>query len=197
MEGGGDGSASKAALRDGMNGFLGSVKQAASAKGWRWKLVACGGRDQTFRAFAHALKVQDMLIVVLLVDAEERVTKSPKGHLRDREPWKFPEVDDRCVHLMIQTMETWIVADVHSLANYYGKGFKPRALPRSTDLEAVPKDDMSRQLLIATRGSQKGEYHKIRHASDLLKVIDPKIVASRCPACARLFRDLAALISTA
>ena len=49
----------------------------------------------------------------------------------------------------------------------------------------------------ATRRTQKGAYHKIRHASDILKRIDRQMVQQRCPACARLFTVLEQAIRAA
>jgi Domain of unknown function (DUF4276) len=46
----------------------------------------------------------------------------------------------------------------------------------------------------ATRDTQKGAYHEIRLASDLLKRIDREKVRKRCPHCARLFDTLLRLI---
>ena len=40
---------------------------------------------------------------------------------------------------------------------------------------------------VALRQGMEGVYHKIRHASDLLKRIDSSKVRDRCPSCERLF----------
>ena len=87
-------------------------------------------------------------------------------------------------------METWIVADPEALAAYYGQGFRADALPARQDLEAESKEAVARALETATRGTRKGEYRKIRHASDLLKSIDPTRVRRRCARCERLFNEL-------
>ena len=90
---------------------------------------------------------------------------------------------------MVQTMETWIVADRPVLEDYYGDGFDGNALPGMADLEAASGVDKS--LERATRNSGRGRYRKIGHASDLLRRIDPETVRKRCPACRRLFETLA------
>ncbi len=94
------------------------------------------------------------------------------------------------VHLMIQTMETWIVADVDALANFYGQGFRDAALPQRNDLEVEPKASVATALHNATRKTRKGPYHKIHHASDLLKRLAPHTVRQRCRSCDRLFATL-------
>jgi hypothetical protein len=70
MEGGGDGKDSKAALRQGMDAFLSTLKDAARAKSWRWKLVCCGPRNAAYDGFRNAVRNNDDTIIVLLVDAE-------------------------------------------------------------------------------------------------------------------------------
>ncbi len=54
-------------------------------------------------------------------------------------------------------------------------------------LETVAKTDIDRALELATKDTQKGCYHKIHHASDLLGRIDPDRVRQRCAHCKRLF----------
>ncbi len=115
MEGGGAGKDGKAALRQGMDGFLDPLKQAARAKAIHWRLICCGPRDEAFRGFQNALRRGDDDIVVLLVDSEGPVEGEPRAHLYARDGWNLNDVDDRSVHLMVQTMEAWIVADVDVL----------------------------------------------------------------------------------
>jgi hypothetical protein len=62
------------------------------------------------------------------------------------------------------------------------------------DLETVAKDEVAKALEEATRDTQKGAYHKIRHAGDLLKRIDREMVQKRCRHSARLFESVIELI---
>ena len=98
--------------------------------------------------------------------------------------------NDVAIHLMTQTMETWILADSEALADYYGQNFSRNALPKSNDLERVSKVDVEQALKQATRKTQKGTYHKIEHAGDLLELIDPEKARKKCRHCARLFSVL-------
>ena len=201
MEGGGDSRDTKTALRQGMEAFLITIKAAVREKSWRWKLICCGSRNETFRKFRKAFQDGEYAITVLLVDAEAPVEglvedRSVRDHLRSRDRWDLDFVSAAdVIHLMIQTMETWIVADQQALAKYYGKGFRGNALPRTINLEATAKTEISGALNRTTRYTQKGLYHKIRHTSDLLKKIDPQQVANRCPSCARLFNTLFCMLS--
>jgi len=136
-------------------------------------------------------------MTALLVDAEGPVATSPCAHLQSRDGWEFGDVPDDVVHLMIQNMEAWIVADTTALAAYYGQRFNANPLPEAQDLETVPKTALAAALERATRATQKGAYHKIRHASDLLQRIDRQKVLQRCPSCTRLFETLGRLIAAA
>lgn len=139
MEGGGTGANSKASLRQGMAEFLHELKDKAQEKSWRWKLVCCGPRDAAYRGFTNECQNTDTTIVVLLVDAEDPVTASPRDHLAKRDRWNMKKVEDDTVHLMVQVMETWLVADRDALAKYYGQGFQRKALPNRQNLEKEKK----------------------------------------------------------
>lgn len=186
MEGGGKRANSKAMLRTGMDAFLAEIKNAYRAKGWHWKLVPCGSRNEAHKGFQNG----DADIVVLLVDSEDPVSLPPTDHLKARDGWNLNGVNDDYVHLMVQSMEAWIVADPDALAAYYGQGFQKNALPRHQNLEKVNKDDIGDSLDRATQKTQKGKYHKIQHARHLLQCINPTIVRKRCPHCKRLFETL-------
>ena len=84
MEGGGRGLDTRAALRRGMDGLLGPLKQAARDKSLRWKLVCCGPREAAFRGFRKAARNAEAAIVILLVDAEGPVATGPCEHLQAR-----------------------------------------------------------------------------------------------------------------
>ncbi len=192
MEGGGPTTSSgRAALRQGMERFLASMKQRAREASWHWKLACWGGRDATFDRFIRAVEDHEHTVTMLLVDAEGPVSQPVLQHLRSRDPhWNLRLADEEMVHLMIQTMEAWIVADVDALASYYGRGFRAAALPRREELELEPKERLATALNNATRNTREGAYHKIHHASDLLKRLDSPTVRSRCPGCDRLFATL-------
>lgn len=197
VEGGGDGKDGKAAIRNGMNGFLKEVKEAADRKNnIKWRLTACGGRDDAFKRFMHEIERSTSDFVVLLVDSEGPVRKLPRLHLKERDHWDLPGVSEDNIHLMIQLMETWIVSDVNMLAEYYGKDFRQSALPRAVNLENTQKRDIEKALANATRDTTKGEYKKIKHAGALLERLNPKVVGGRCPSCERLFNVLQEFIDS-
>ena len=201
MEGGGSGkgaSKAKGSLRRGMDQFLDELKQAARNRGLRWKLVCCGSRDQAFGFFRDFQEHDGYDKPVLLVDAEGLVQcNSTRKHLQERDNWKMSFCSDDSVHLMAQVMETWISADPIALENYYGNEFETNLLSKSVDLEIVPKEQISSELKQATRGTTKGEYHKIRHASEILKKLDANRVRKRCLHCDSLFQTMRCIIQDA
>ena len=204
LEGGGDTAGSRATLRQGMDAFLQPLKQAARRKALHWKLVACGARREAYKGFQNAVINRDAdEVIVLLVDAEEQVNQTAVEHLRNRDDWDFRVASDNgmllddVVHLMVQTMETWIVGDPGALSRYYGPGFRTDLLPGAQNLETVARTDVVDRLKEATRRTQKGRYHKIKHASDLLRRIDLGTVKGRCPHCRLLFERLGELVEAA
>ena len=195
MEGGGDSASTRAQLRSGMDQFLSELKNLARAKAMRWKLVPVGGRDQAFKQFLSHPNDPDYPIRVLLVDAEAALTSVDKrSHLRARDGWDLSGVSEDHIHLMVQTMEAWIVADPEALADYYGQRFRRNTLPTRANLEEEPKVDCSGRLSEATRPTQKGGYQKIGHAADLLALISPDKVRNRCPHAKIMFSVLSQLI---
>ena len=194
---GGDGKDTKAALRQGMDALLHPLKEVARARALHWKLVPCGGRDKALQGFRNAAVNGDDAIVVLLVDAEGSVDRAPHLHLQSRAGWNMDFADEDTINLMVQTMETWIVSDLDALSRYYGQNFNGNVLPSRENLEEVAKEEVARALNRATEHTTKGCYHKIRHASDLLKRIDVERVKQRCPYCARLFNVLGRMIDAA
>lgn len=199
MEGGGVSRDAKGDLRRGMETLLQPLKEAARAKALHWKLVACGARNEAFRRFRNAVGNGDNATVVLLVDAEEPLPadRGPRQHLQSRDGWDLQFADEDTIHLMVQSMETWIVADLDALRTYYGQHFNGKVLPRAKNLEEVARADVARKLKQAIKRTTKPRYHKIKHASDLLKRIDVEKVKDRCPHCARLFDVIGRMIDSA
>ena len=177
--------------------LLAPIKREAIRRAWRWRLICWGGRDATYRRFRSAIRNREADVVMLVVDAESPLNNAPIDHLRRQDGWDLSFVNASMIHLMVQTMETWLVADPDALAAYYGQGFRRSALPTHVDIESVPKSDVERAVNNATRDTQKGDYHKIRHASELLKRVDPDRVQDRCPACAKLFAAFDAIFDPA
>ena len=190
VEGGGDTAQQKSDLRQGFDCLFSQAKNKAREKRYRWTLIPCGSRQQTYEAFKNALKTKPLATNVLLVDSEDPVSSCTAlnndaiirvEHLQKRDNWVFDGVESECVHLMVQCMEAWIVADVDALKIFYGQDFSVNFLPKRNNLEEEPKTDIYNKLKQATKPTQKGEYAKIKHASKLLLIIDSGKVEKCCP----------------
>ena len=211
LEGGGNTSETLAPFRQGMSAFLKPVVDEVRKRKIRWRVIPCGGRKEAFDSFCDALKNEPGAFHVLLVDAEEPITKSPWEHLKARvgDQWDKPAkaTDEHC-HLMIVTMETWFLADPVAVREFFKlkKGFDASALPAvppiptppklPTVLETMSKSSVNAVLKRATRNTVDEQYEKIRHGAKLLAMVDPDLVRQQCPACDRLFKTLATAMET-
>lgn len=195
IEGGGDQSDVKRRLREGFAAFLGTLHEQCRARRIRLNVILCGGRAKTFEAFSAQVGKDPAVRCLLLVDAEGPVQGRPWAHLRARkgDEWCCPPgADDDHCHLMAQLSEAWLLCDLEALKRYYGDGFRDKMLPGREDVEAIPKRDVERALREATAQTRKGEYHKTRHAPELLGKIDPEKVCRRAAHCQRLFTSIRA-----
>jgi len=183
VEGGGDKSDTKAAIREGFSRFLGGGV----------RVIPCGPRENALRSFKAAMRDHPHAVNLLLVDAEGPVARPAAEHLRLSGNWQLTETPEELFHLMVQAMEAWLLCDPETLAGYYGQGFRARALSARQNIEEVAKDQLIPILNRATEGTTKGRYHKIWHCRDLLIRIDPAKVRARAPHCERLFQVLAAV----
>ncbi|WP_066384778.1 MULTISPECIES: DUF4276 family protein [unclassified Anabaena] len=192
VEGGGDGKNTKALIRQGLSQFLKPLVEVAKSRKIKWSIIMCGTRNHAFRDFKNALKDHPDALNILLVDAEAPVNvESPWQHLKSRDNWDKPlGVDDSQCHLMVQAMEAWFIADIATLTKFYGKGFKENAIPKSSNVEIIAKDNLEPSLKNATCNTTKGEYHKINHASKLLELLDVTTVRQASTKCDRLFTTL-------
>ena len=207
IEGGGNTAEQKAELRQGFDVLFASEKSKAREKRGSLKFICCGGRQQAYEAFINSLTVNPNTMNALLVDSETPIGPVPQNKMEDAmtrvahlkqkdgsagrgqgDGWELGNVPPERVHLMVQCMEAWIVADPDALEIFYKQNFKKNSLPKRPDLEKEPKTDLYEKLKIATQDTQKGEYGKIKHACKLLLVIDPEKIAKRCSRF-RIFRD--------
>ena len=197
MEGGGPTADSRRLLRVGVEQFLNELRRAARDEGLELRVICCGGRREAHSRSAAA-RAKGTCDVLLLVDSENAVDGDPRAHLVMQDEWRDLEsvpVDQ--VHLMVQVMETWLVADKGALQRYYGRRLRAEELPNEEDLETVPKADILASLRRATAHTPTGKYRKMGHARGLLSLLDTDTVRARCRYCDRLFNVLASAIDAA
>jgi hypothetical protein len=191
VEGGGN-KDSRARLRESFSRFLSEPRLAAHQRSIQWRVVMCGSREEAYRMFEDRLLRHPSTLVFLLVDAERLVASaSTREHLGSGEDgWDLSFAADQQCHLMAQVMESWFLADPDALERFYGQAFGKSQIPRRTNVEEVPKDEVMASLDNASRRTQRGRYHKIQHGPRILESLDPQRVRSRAPHCDRLFEEL-------
>ena len=193
-EGGGDGPNTKDPFREGMRTFLNELYEIARKKSIKLNLIICGGRGAAYDNFKTALKIHSHALNILLVDAEAPVSKTPWLHLKQRDNWEALGCDDKRCHLMVQTMEAWLIADKEALRKFYGQGFNEKALPKITDVEKIEKSQLEKSLNKAISKTNKHEYRKILHGAKLLGLIDPTKVRQASKHCNRIFTTIISLM---
>ncbi|WP_437766172.1 DUF4276 family protein [Sorangium sp. So ce281] len=193
VEGGGETRRAQEPLRIGFGKLFARVLGERA----RPKVITCGSRNAAFDDFKRGLKSHPDALCILLVDSEEPVKPgtSTWDHVlrREGDQWLRPDgVSDEQLHLMVQAMEAWLVADPEALAAYYKNGFRRDALPQQKNVEQVAKRDLYDVMERATRDSKtKGKYAK-SHAFELIGLVDPHKVRAASAHAARLFNMLAA-----
>lgn len=198
VEGGGDGKDLRRECRRAFNTFFGK----AGLKGRMPRVFASGSRREAYEDFCHAFRTaRGNKFVVLLVDSETPVDKDSDAwsHLKARPDNKWdkpPGADADNVHLMVQCMEAWFLADKQALSEFFGQRFKQSALPAHVEIEDIPKKDIYQGLERATHQSvRKKTYHKGRHSFAILAELDPAKVVNASPHAERLVRTLLARAS--
>ncbi len=180
VEGGGNNKSQKSECRRGFSEFIRKI----GLSGRMPSVVACGSRDAAFEMFCTALKTADHHdLILLLVDSEAPVDQPGRCEfLSLHDAWDIPAgVSDSQVHLMVQCMEAWFLADRDTLRRYYGHHVNTGALPRNQAIEEIDKSQLMTGLRNATRNTQKGAYSKGGHSFDLLAQIDPDLVSNASP----------------
>lgn len=170
IEGGGQDHTGRKRLRQGFSALLEPLKQKGLANRVRWDFVMCGATEEAYEQFCDA-RPRHAGLCVLLVDADGPLQGEPWDHLQKRSGKLQRPATDACCHLMVETMEAWLLCDLDEVARYYGKAFRRGILPRPEQAERTRKTQLEQDLKRATETTQKGEYHKIRHAADLLERI--------------------------
>ncbi len=195
VEGGGGQDRTRTSFKKAFVLFL----KKALGNGPQPRIEPCGSRDEARRDFCRSLQQNPDTCAVLLVDSEGPVAEevTPWEHLQRRDGWQSPvRVPADQVHLMVQCMEAWFLADRQTLADYYGRDFKADALPGYPNPENAPKRDLMDGLSRATRETSKGDYHKARHGFPILERLDPSAVRARCPHADALLNLLSARLCT-
>lgn len=190
IEGGGDG---KDLISECRKGFISFFEKACPGVPHP-KFIPCGTRASAYDDFCTAVSKGEKAL--LLVDSEAPVNDMhqqgdsagwrPWLHLQVRDGWRMP--DGACemdCHLMVQSMESWFIADSAELQAFFGEGFNTNPLPKNIkNIEKIAKDDIYKSIDRAvmhctTRG--KSHYSKGDHSFKILLRINPNKVREASP----------------
>ena len=157
------------------------------------RLVACGGRRQTYDDFTTAHTQSGGAYTAMLVDSEDVVAniEKPWDHLRKRpdDGWRRPaNSTSEQVFLMTTCMETWIVADRLALRKHYAQVNETR-LPALPDLEKRGRQEVQDALEKATSAC-KNAYEKGKRSFQVLGQLDPDTLKKHLPSFSRMTRIL-------
>ena len=193
VEGGNEYKDSLTKIREGFTNFFHNSNETYIDK---IHVIACGSRFRAYKDFIIAWESNSDCINILLVDSETEVSSIPCAHLKTEDPdfWKFENCHERHIHLMVQVMESWFLADKEALKTFYGNGFREEKLPCDTQVDTISKGTIEVKLKAATRNSARGRYHKINHAPYILELLDIAKVRAAAHHCDRLFTTLSELM---
>ena len=145
------------------------------------RLVATNGTP--IQDYEDGIRSHPDAVNLLLLDSDDL----PERRLR-LSAWPADRVFWR-----IRLMESWFLADKESLKRFYQRDFNEAALPPARNVETIPKRDVEYGLKEFSRRTQKGPYHKTKHAPAILALIDSSLVRSAAADCDRLFQVLESL----
>ena len=156
-----------ASLRAPMSKFLDPIRQTIKSRRTKLLIEVCGDIGRTRRAFERSLEKAKFL----LVDSDGPAS-SVKGPHR---------------HEMVETMESWFLADWETLRSHFNAD---KADPSKTrNIEQIPKKEVS-SILADLASARRKKYHKTGDAPRLLEKIRLDIVRMRAPSCDRLCNAL-------
>lgn len=173
------------------------------------RVIACGGRTDAYNDFYKSVRNKENAF--LLIDSEDVIDDKfdiGNNNNQDGSPWehlnntkenqltKPKDVSDKQCHLMVTSMETWLLADVNALSEYFGKKFKGESLPRHNNLERIDKNNVLEAINKAAKDTAKKRYEKGRDSFCILGMIDPALVQEKSPWAKRLIDTLLANTTT-
>ncbi len=174
-------------LKEGFRRFLDELYKEAGRRRCRLDLIATRGTP--VEDYRTALRTHPEAWNILLLDSDGPFVTFDEVCQR-KQLRQLPSQDS--TFWMVQTMESWFLADTDALSQYYGRDFDVDALKGSAKVEEIHKADAYNKLGRATRETKKGGYQNTRHAPELLASINPGKVRAAAPNCDRLFREVLA-----
>ena len=134
-----------------------------------------GGKSQTIQKFKTNKLEADLILLLVDLDKpeSERDNDLKKEKLWDRKD---------CVFYMIPEMESWFISQPDVLDCFYGlDNNKKRISSKIPQRKASEIEHPDELLMRITKSTKKGEYHKVKHAIELLQLLDANRLANDFP----------------
>ncbi len=159
----------------------------------RVRVFASGSRENAVRDFVLPLRTGPPSLpsrpncTLLLVDSEIPVSESHSP------PEVLPglssdtQVPKGAVHLMVECMENWFLADPESCKRVAPNGFLVAKLGNTAHVEAVAKADAIQRVQTAFGGTGAGVYLKSKDGPLLLESLDVEVLKKKAPRAAAFF----------
>ena len=181
-------------LRQGFNEFFGKWTNEENVE-TKIQPILCGDRGKAVKIFLNDDVQYSEGFAILLIDSEREKdeNKNAKEFLQEDFPnFDFKHVNDSQCHFMVQAMESWFIADKKKLAACYDNKFNNKILPKTLNVEKIPKDDAIEKLKLATKDTRNGtgEYGKGADSGKILGTIRPQKVIKNAHHCRELFKTI-------
>ena len=155
VEGGGKGSHKLATikLQQGFDAFFRDLKNAARAKKISFKIIPSSNTQTTYEDFLISVRNSPQSFNLLLVDSDEAIAENETARdflQKKYKKWLLKTIKDEQCHLMVRIMESWFIADVEALKEFYGREFKESAIPKNRNVESIEKERVESSLKTAT-----------------------------------------------
>jgi hypothetical protein len=168
-----------------------SVSAAVSGSGKFFQCIPGRGGSRTANRFSKPLPQQSGALRILIIDSEKEVADvtKPWHEIKEERPaW----ADDRNCYLMVQCLETWLLADWATLRAHYDSRSKPcfqaGKVKSWPNLEKVSRKTVQKALEDATAGCGKPYHHA---DGNLLIAKVQRNSLMNLSSVSRLFRDMA------
>jgi hypothetical protein len=127
-----------------------------------------GGKSQTVRKFLKNKFEADAFLLLIDLDRPE---EEKEQDIKDND--LFPQREN--VFYMVLEMESWFLSQPDVLDGFFGVDNKQKKVSDKLSKRKITEiPDPKGELKKATKDSKRGEYHEIKHAVELLKLIDAK-----------------------
>lgn len=211
VEGGGDTVQGQARLRQAFGKFFEDYIRRNGQFGNRPSFDPSGSREQTVAAYKNGLRDRPSERSMVLIDSEapKEATADNWEFLRELansgNPARFQwtnrpsgaREDD--LHFMVQSMETWLLADPAAIKTHYGPRYHTTHVANLSNrrIEELSPSQAVAAIKNGARDCPNRDYRKTVDGPAVLETAEPEKVAHRCPHAKKFLEALTAALRDA